>query len=179
MKLFRAAAINRAQCATEDAIQAAKDRCPLNRPKTANILDDADGGAVLRVSLQILQTSPVSRLPQSAQARMRIATSSFHGRVAPLIRSLFCSRNNAARRAERGPSPGIRAIFLIRFSTALSIVRPADLKGKFMPGGQWQAAGDVLHPRSHLSSAFCLALFVARQIMSSEHQFQPDRLFLD
>ncbi len=73
-------------------------------------------------SRQMAQVSPVSRLPQVAQARMLSAACSKAAASGSMRVSGFAIILSAARRAERGPRPGRRASNWIRRSRSLTVM---------------------------------------------------------
>src|SRR5205085_2441816 len=126
-------------------------------------------------SRQIAQGSAVSRLPQAEQVRIAAAAAPSAAANGSMICSRRLIRNNAARRAERGPSPGSLASSWIRVSSsdadrsAPSPTLPRRrgresgaaeaggwgypqfesrlLKRQFHPTGEGEPAGQLLHLR--------------------------------
>src|ERR1700748_2913070 len=124
-----------------------------------------------RGSVQTVQGFWVSILPQFWQTWiLSIATCSAPA-SGVISASRFLIRCNAARRAERGPSPGSRASSWIRRSisgpaTAAGISLGAGTK---QPGRQAEATGQGLHLLGH--RGFRLA---ARVVMRGYQQILED-----
>src|SRR5947209_3931496 len=101
-----------------------------------------------RGSVHTVQGFCVSMLPQTRQ--ISIFSSAVASALASgaMICSRFLIRNSAARRAERGPSPGRRASSWIRRSisgpAAVGIACGAPSE-QFQSWRQRQSAGDALH----------------------------------
>ena len=75
--------------------------------------------------------------------------------------SFFLTRWSAARRAERGPSPGRRASNWMRRSiSALAATRAIAASEQLQPGRQRQAAGEALHLLLHEPLDLALASVV-------------------
>src|ERR1700709_722949 len=101
-----------------------------------------------RKSVQTVQGFWVSILPQVLQTWiLSIATCSAPA-SGVISASRFLIKCSAARRAERGPSPGSRASNWIRRSTS-GPATAAAISGQAQPRRQRQAAGQRLHLLLH------------------------------
>src|SRR5208283_5135765 len=122
-------------------------RSSAHRSATSATTTMAEGSR--RVSVQTVQGFRVSILPQilhTSILSIAVCNAAASGAISS---SRFLIRNNAARRAERGPSPGRRASSWIRRSisgpaTAVGI-KGLPLSKQLQPGRQGQSAGQALH----------------------------------
>ena len=124
-QVLRTDAVERRQRAAEHVIKPGRRIRPLQRPQIGDIGDNDDGRLSRRGSVQTVQGFCVSMLPQVLQTcTLSIATCSA-GDSGDISASRFLIRCSAARRAERGPSPGNRASSWI----SRSISGPATADG--------------------------------------------------
>src|SRR5262245_55437115 len=99
-----------------------------------------------RTSVHTVHGFWVSILPQTRQISIFSSAVCMAAASGVMICSRFLMRNSAARRAERGPSPGSRASSWIRRSiSGPAAVAIETMSEQFQAGRQRQAAGDALH----------------------------------
>src|SRR6266851_3072948 len=110
----------------------------------------------------------VSILPQVLQTWILSIATCSAAESGVISASRFLIRCNAARRAERGPSPGSRASSWIRRSIS-GPATAAAMSGEAQPRRQTQAAGQGLHLLLH--RGFRLAL---RVVMGGDQQVFED-----
>ena len=108
-EILGADAVERRERAAEHVIEPVEHGGALERPEIADLLDHADERAVARVVAAERAGLCVSILPQVSQVRMVSRVSASAAASGPSSCSFFLTRASAARRAERGPSPGSRA----------------------------------------------------------------------
>src|SRR3712207_2913066 len=124
-------------------------RSSAQRSDTSSITTRIDGS--WRGSWHTVQGSAVSTLPQARHTTMRSRAVRMASDSGPSSCSRFLIRWSAARRAERGPSPGSRARSWIRRSIsgpatvwAMRNVR-VPVSEQLQPRRERQALGDLLH----------------------------------
>src|SRR5947207_578187 len=116
-----------------------------------------------RGSIQTVQGFCVSILPQLRQIVIFSSAVCKAEASGAMICSRFLIRNSAARRAERGPSPGSRASSWIRRSIsgpATAVGMEKKFSKKLESGRQRQTARYgfhlLFHQRRHLAPCFCM-----------------------